>query len=366
MKNWNSHYKSLDYWRGFAALWVMLFHGLYTGYGKTVHPTVELLKIISQPGWLGVHIFFVISGYCIAASAYKIILKNQSPWYFLKNRLLRLFPVYWLALITTIAINLISSPFNSTNFWDNLPDTWQSWVGNIFLIQPYIQVPNYVVVYWSLVVEIAFYLLVTLLLITAKIFTKNTALFIALTLAFISPFVYIQSISFINFWCEFICGCLLFGALMYQHNNQKYKKNLSLLIIFILIIISAFLSILGKSNNQLWYSGVFSLVLYLMYKFDNKISDFSPLNWLKFIGTMSYSLYLLHVPFQGRLINLGKRFIEINSLEYLFLQIAGWFIAIAVSYTFYILAEKPLNEWRYNFLKSRSSLQHHNSHFLYK
>ena len=61
---------------------------------------------------------------------------------------------------------------------------------------------------------------------------------------------------------------------------------------------------------------------------------------------MSYSLYLLHVPFQGRVINLGMRFIEFNSYKFLGLQILGWIVAITLSYNFYQFVEKPLNSWR--------------------
>ena len=357
MKNWNPHYKSLDHWRGFAALWVMLFHGFGSSYDKSLHPIVELLKSIAEPGWLGVHIFFVISGYCIAASAYKIVLNNKTPWYFLKNRILRLFPVYWLAFTLTIAINLIAAPFNNTGFWNNLPATWQSWLGNIFLIQPYMQVSNYVVVYWSLVVEVAFYILVTFLLIVANFCGKKTAIFIGLTLAFASPFIYIKEVIFLNFWCEFACGTLLFTALLYQNSNNKNRRNLSLFLIISLVIMSLILMITGKSNNQLWYSGIFSFILYYLYIFDLRIDGFVKLNWLKFAGTMSYSLYLLHVPFQGRVINLGTRFINLDSLGYLFLQILGWILAIAISYIFYTVVEKPLNKWRYKIISYNPNLR---------
>jgi peptidoglycan/LPS O-acetylase OafA/YrhL len=62
---------------------------------------------------------------------------------------------------------------------------------------------------------------------------------------------------------------------------------------------------------------------------------------------MSYSLYLLHVPIQGRIINLGSRFIHPESLGFLLLQILGWGGAILVSYWFYRTIEKPVNDWRY-------------------
>ncbi|MBD1844330.1 hypothetical protein H6F89_13200, partial [Cyanobacteria bacterium FACHB-63] len=44
---WNPHYKSLDYWRGIAALWVMLFHGFGMVYDKQLHPAAEVIKAIA-------------------------------------------------------------------------------------------------------------------------------------------------------------------------------------------------------------------------------------------------------------------------------------------------------------------------------
>jgi peptidoglycan/LPS O-acetylase OafA/YrhL len=70
---WDSQYRSLDHWRGVAALSVVLFHGFGTTYNRTLSPLAEVLKAIAAHGWLGVHLFFVISGYCITASLYKLV-----------------------------------------------------------------------------------------------------------------------------------------------------------------------------------------------------------------------------------------------------------------------------------------------------
>ena len=86
-QSWNPEYRTLDHWRGVAALWVMIFHGFVTTYHLSLHPLTELLKLVAAPGWLGVHLFFVISGYCISGNVYKLILKNNgNAWIFIRNR----------------------------------------------------------------------------------------------------------------------------------------------------------------------------------------------------------------------------------------------------------------------------------------
>ena len=354
MKIWNPQYQTLDHWRGLAALWVMLFHGFEHSSGQTLFPLIEPLQSIAKPGWLGVHIFFVISGYCISASAYKLIIRNDSVGNFIKNRALRLLPVYWLAFLFTVVTDLISARLNNRHLWENLPDSWQSWLGNILLIQPYLNVRPYVIVYWTLVVEIAFYLLVAVLLITKKLTNTRVALLLGLSLGFASPFINLESIEFLSLWGEFVCGALLFCALLFKYNKNSYKQKISLWLIIFMAFTSIISIIFNQQYNQLWLASIFSLLLYFLYALDSQISKIRQLRWLGLVGTFSYSLYLLHVPFQARVLGLGARFVSQNSISYLFLQIAGWILAILVSYGFYYFAEQPFNDWRYQYLSSTS------------
>lgn len=133
-------------------------------------------------GTLGVHLFFIISGYCITASAYKLVARKGTVKEFIENRLWRILPTYWAAFIVAIVINLIASRFNGTTIWDNIPTSWQFWVGHIFLAQPYLGVENYVGVYWTLTVEVAFYLVVAFLLIIYKNRNHRLAIFTGSTL----------------------------------------------------------------------------------------------------------------------------------------------------------------------------------------
>lgn len=360
MTTWNFHYKSLDHWRGFAALWVMMFHGFATTYHKDLHPLVDSIKFIAASGWLGVNIFFVISGYCITTSAYKLTLQNESIGKFIKNRALRLLPVYWIAFVFAIIINLICSPLNNTGFWNNLPNSWQGWLGNIFLIQPYIDTPTYVIVYWSLVVEFAFYMLVALLLTIRHLIGNKTTIFIGLSLSFASPFIYIEKVRFLSLWGEFVCGSLLFLALLFEHKNNSRRRNLCLCLIVIMALIGFGASFIYHRSSQLWFSALFSLLLYYLYFFDFKLLKTTQIKWLAITGTFSYSLYLLHVPILSKIINLGSRFISSESLAYLLLQLSGWIIAITVSFVFYHLVEKPLNNWRYKYLSNNKSIKTNN------
>jgi peptidoglycan/LPS O-acetylase OafA/YrhL len=359
MKTWNPQYKTLDHWRGFAALWVLAFHG-FAAYGTSFHPLTEIfVQKFATYGSLGVHLFFVISGYCIAASAYKLVARKSTVKEFIENRLWRVFPTYWAALIVAIVINLIASRFNGTTIWDNLPTSWQFWVGHIFLAQPYLGVENYVGVYWTLTVEIAFYLIVAFLLIIYKNIDRRLAIFSGLALGVCSIFVVPGfRITFLNYWCEFVCGCLLFSALWSKNEQKILRRNLSLILIVVLGILGIWVNFSFHSTD-LWFSAMFAICLYPLYSFDTKIDAIKPLNWLKYIGIFSYSLYLIHVPFQENIINLGLRYIQLDSIWFLLLQIPGWIIPITASYIFFRLIEKPMIQWRHhqrNLKKAKAQL----------
>jgi len=77
MLSWNPQYRTLDHWRGIAALWVMIFHGFATIYNKPLNPLVELVKSVAALGWLGVHLFFVISGFVMIVSSQKLVDKKD-------------------------------------------------------------------------------------------------------------------------------------------------------------------------------------------------------------------------------------------------------------------------------------------------
>jgi peptidoglycan/LPS O-acetylase OafA/YrhL len=345
---WNPQYKSLDHWRGIAVLWVLLFHGFGTTYKISLHPIVETIKAIAAPGWLGVHFFFVISGYCISASVYRLNQKQEGASVFLKQRFWRLVPTYWLALLFTVGLNLISMPFNKVPLDTVLPSSWQIWISNILLIQPYLGAASYVVVYWTLVVEIGFYLITAGLMVVCDQVGLKPALMLGLFLGIVSALLppSFKVIGAIGLWCEFLCGVLLFGALLAKAQNRVFQHRFMLLLIVLLGMLGVWVD-QTLQTKDVWFSALFAIALYLLYPLDRKIASFKWLKWLQVAGLMSYSLYLLHVPIQGRIINLGSRFIHPESISFLLLQMLGWGAAIAASYWFYRTVEKPLNQWRY-------------------
>ncbi|RVT90121.1 acyltransferase family protein [Sphingomonas crocodyli] len=120
----------------------------------------ESIQSIASLGWVGVEIFFVISGFVIVYSA------TGGPWRFLRSRLLRLVPAVWICAPVTAAVLIYFSVFmpsdiigmtvRSLVFWPKGP-----WVDGV---------------YWTLGVEISFYALMFVLLVIGRLAWINLAL----------------------------------------------------------------------------------------------------------------------------------------------------------------------------------------------
>jgi len=152
---------TVDLLRIFAAAIVMVFHlGFWSWAPKTSTPKSVMWAPVEYPelvawtwwGWVGVQIFFVISGYVIAFSSERVDWQR-----FLRSRFLRLAPGLWICASATVAIALLVN-------WEPaacglgeaylrtvtlFPDSKRCWVDGV---------------YWTLGVEVSFYLLVMVLI----------------------------------------------------------------------------------------------------------------------------------------------------------------------------------------------------------
>ena len=144
----------IDLLRFLAALSVVFFH--YTFLADVGHdiPVAALPDIaqISRYGYLGVELFFMISGFVILLSAH-----GRSTTAFVHSRIVRLFPAYWLAVTLTTA---------SLVMWghDRFTVSLGQYLANLTMLHKFFGVRHIDGVYWTLIVELKFYFLVWLLL----------------------------------------------------------------------------------------------------------------------------------------------------------------------------------------------------------
>lgn len=163
---------ALDWMRGFAALAVVCFHYMHKGPQEGwMHATRQpVLADVAIYGYLGVHLFFIISGYVILMSA------QAADWrQFAASRFARLAPALWFCVLFTSVVEMLipQAPFK--------PEGWWQIVANLTLIPSAFGQSAIDGAYWSLAVEIKFYLGIGLILAFGQL--RRIELFLMIWLA---------------------------------------------------------------------------------------------------------------------------------------------------------------------------------------
>jgi peptidoglycan/LPS O-acetylase OafA/YrhL len=91
-------YRTLEAWRGVACLAVLLFHSLGPYQHEPFWPALEPVRAVAGHGWTGLHLFFVISGYCIFERLRLALATGETPAEFIVDRAWRILPTYWVVL----------------------------------------------------------------------------------------------------------------------------------------------------------------------------------------------------------------------------------------------------------------------------
>ncbi|MBC7917212.1 MAG: acyltransferase [Rhodoferax sp.] len=153
----SNYFPSIDILRGFAAISVVVYHVIEIFEWKS-YP-IEGLAVWFRIGWMGVDLFFVISGFVIALSAFSEIDKHGPTAFrnpFMRRRLARIVPLHYLTCLVFVALVVPQLLFGGI-FWNAL--THLLFIHNLFPgFHGAINGAN-----WSLGVEMQFYLLMLVL-----------------------------------------------------------------------------------------------------------------------------------------------------------------------------------------------------------
>jgi len=154
-------FRELDGLRGVAAALVVFSH--YTGSHNASYPDDPPPLIDIWWGGTGVQLFFLISGFVILMSAEA----SKRPSDFVVSRFSRLFPAYWLSLAFGVVLAIIFHV-------PHIPLEPEVIAANLSMVQRWFLIPNVMDVYWTLAVEMQFYVLMFVLMVfTMLVYTKS-------------------------------------------------------------------------------------------------------------------------------------------------------------------------------------------------
>jgi peptidoglycan/LPS O-acetylase OafA/YrhL len=283
---------SINALRFIAAILVVFYHFGFVFYHNDLsYVDIPLMRYFFQYGYLGVDIFFIISGFVISLSA-----ENRNAYRFFKSRIGRLYPVFWIcAIVTTLFLifggDLISSQISQYRFWTNM-----TMIPSILFDKSTLDFLDGS--YWTLVIEMKFYFVIFLLLIF-KQFKKIEYLAIPLSaVMLLSAIFYNINVDSDLIWVpNFVAGIIFY---------KIYKNGLNNWRIFALCNVFA-TSLLFALNRVPYlsegYGTIFkpttiivyiliSYILFLLISLDKiKISNNKYINIL---GLLTFPVYLLH------------------------------------------------------------------------
>lgn len=135
----------LDALRGLAALAVVLFH--YSYQYPILFPKATPLPFSWEWAQNGIWLFFAISGFVISMTLERV----NNGWDFVWARFSRLYPVYWAAMIITTSVVTLSATHSL-----DIPMTDK--IANITMFENWLGMDAIDPVYWTLGVELCFYI----------------------------------------------------------------------------------------------------------------------------------------------------------------------------------------------------------------
>lgn len=294
-------YHEIDLLRFLAALSVMLYHFTFAGYHYHGLSPVQypLLEETFKYGFLGVELFFMISGYVVLMSA-----QGKTLGQFFTSRVSRLYPAFWVACtICFVVVRLFAHPLMQPGA-PVLDTSLGHYFVNMTMLHGFVGIPNLDGVYWTLTYEIVFYFLIAVML--AFGWFKHLVMVLTVWLGYclvaslgfnVGPFAFLFFPQYAPF---FIAGMVFF--LLQQAHKQAIPWELYLLLLacYGLSLQAAvhftresaayyqhpFSPIVGCMLVSVFF-GLFLLIVY------RKI-NIGQAKWLTWAGALTYPMYLGH------------------------------------------------------------------------
>jgi exopolysaccharide production protein ExoZ len=331
--------RALQQGRGLAAMAVVAFH-LSLTLALPRYLGQELFVDFTRRGNLGVDFFFVLSGFIIAFAHSRDIGRPGRLRNYLTRRFIRLFPVYWVCV--GIFCALAAMGFGTAAV---LPVTVGQWISTVFLIRlDNLEFP--IAQAWTLVHELAFYLVFVLFIIGRRLGMAAFALWmLACLLVFeypdTHPSPWATYFSALNL--NFLIGMLAFDR--WTHGRPivvkcAFPAGLALLAT-VYVLESGGMS---YSLLQIAYAVAFGLIIAGAAALESAGQWPSNTRLLNLIGDASYSIYLTHQAFLGLLAKIMIRLSAHMSLPPKLIYAVVFAGTVACGCLLHLFVERPLIE----------------------
>ena len=340
-------FNSLQFCRAIAAMLVVLYH-LGIAIASSKYFDFPSFAIPFKFGSSGVEFFFVLSGFIILTAHAKDISKPDKLFIYIKKRVFRIYPIYWIVFIGVFLMALLVP-----NLRDTLPNDWLVIVKSLLLLpQDKALVGGtgapVIIVAWTLQYEMFFYFIFALLVLNKIVFFISIII-IFLSVLFFNDFYVVEFLSQ-PYLLLFLMGMLVsFICFNKKYNfSSPYYYLYGGVFFFVLLAINTIFDVyVLNSNKTIFYGLASSFILLGLVKcelggelrFNNK--------YMHLLGDSSYALYLIHYPLISICCKIAI-LIGIKSLGFigaLFAFVFIFIICIFVSILVHLYLEKPIAQY---------------------
>lgn len=327
----NKRIDSIDFLRGIASISVVFFHITYTR--NFLNTEGIVYNMFKDAGEFGVTVFFVISGFVIPYSMFKANYKVSDYKAFFFKRIIRIEPVYILSIFYTIFIwsAMSNMPEKYWNQGDYKVD-FTNFILHIGYLNNFLPNEKWInPVYWTLGIEFQYYLLIGLIfpLFIMKKKQLNTILLFSLTIICWLIFIYFIKDTFLRYGRTLfrVFPIFLVGISIFQLKEKLISKS-SFVVFNIFVLVLCW----KEYQIRMYIAIIFAFFVLLFLKRSSK--------FFLFLGKISFSMYLVHLPIGGAL----SKFIIphfSDDLTRTVLTLLSVFPIIGVSWLFYEFIEEP-------------------------
>ncbi|HIC2884935.1 TPA: acyltransferase family protein [Morganella morganii] len=327
----------LDVSRAIAVMFVTTYHI----WRDTGHPSYMLgdyfdLFGFMGNGWIGVGIFFVISGYCMGISTARDFhsgVSLKTYLIYIAKRFMRIAPPYYIAIaIWVFIIDNYHIANKGTSFFDIITHVTFS---HNFFSETLFSISG---VFWTIAVEMQFYILLPFFIVFMNNSTFTLIIFfISLIVSFVGYYSNIDSIykwSLIIYLPLFLYGYILHSKKIYIAGVINKFKLIYLFFPLFLLLLSY--KGAGYDNNVKPYEIITSIVYgLLMLKMISESWRNGFITTLSFIGSASFSIYLYNYIYMSLKPSIGN-----NPVSSVTMWLSVISVGIVMYFTVEIVSEK--------------------------
>jgi peptidoglycan/LPS O-acetylase OafA/YrhL len=316
VKSGDKHLPTLDALRGIAALMVCWFH--FTNAQFTAR--FGHFQASGKYGFLGVQIFFVISGFIIPFSLYRARYQLKSFFRFMLKRIARLDPPYLASIVIVLLGYRVSSMLPGHAVY-HVP--WGQVAAHLGYVNAFIGMPWLQMSYWSLAIEFQYYIFVGLCFPLLALKRRFSPALVLGLLGGVSLLAGKSEALLPHYLPLFAIGILAFR---YKVRLMRGYDTIAALAV--------------ASALAVWVDGwlqagmaIAACLAILLIHVNNPV--------LNFFGAISYSLYLMHVFVGDMVFGVALRLAPRVELPPGSLQFIALALAICAAYVLYRLVELP-------------------------